>query len=68
MTRKTEKAHFGQTIRSDSAPDNRSSHKVNSEEAMAGRKMKGGPTDISHSLGSAGEVQTYNNKGRKSRS
>jgi len=64
--RKEEKAHFGQTICSETSPD-RSSHKVNKDEAFVGRKMKGGPTDVSHSLGGAGEVQTYNNEGKKSR-
>lgn len=47
--RKEEKAHFGQSIRTESGPD-RSSHKVNMDEALMGRKMKGGPTDLSRSM------------------
>lgn len=54
-----EKAHFGQTIRTETSPD-RSSHKVNAKEALEGRKMGGGPTDLSHSL-TAG---SYNDKGK----
>ena len=64
--RKEEKAHHGQTICTETGPD-RSSYKVKADEALMGRKMKGGPTDVSHSLGGAGDVQTYNNEGRKSR-
>ena len=62
--RKKERAHFGQEICTETSPD-RSSHKVDANEALMGRKMKGGPTDVSHSLGGAGEVQTYNDKGGK---
>lgn len=62
--RKREKAHMGQTICSETSPD-RSSHPVNMDEALMGRKMGGGPLDTSHSLGSAGEVQTYNDKSKK---
>lgn len=47
--RKEEKAHFGQSIRTESGPD-RSSHKVDANEALMGRKMKGGPTDLSRSM------------------
>lgn len=57
--RKEEKAHFGQKIRTDSGPD-RSSHKVDANEALMGRKMKGGPTDLSRSL-TAG---SYNDEGK----
>ena len=57
--KKEEKAHFGQKIRSESGVDH-SSHKVNADEALMGKKMKGGPTDLSHSL-SAG---SYNNEGK----
>lgn len=64
--KKEESAHFGQKIRSETSPD-RSSHKVNKDEAFCGRKMKGGPTDVSHSLGGAGAVQTDNDTGKKSR-
>ena len=61
--RKTEKAHFGQTIVTETSPD-RSSHNVNANEALMGKSMKGGPTDVSHSLSGAGDVVTYNDKGR----
>ena len=59
MPCKDEKAHFGQKIRTEYAPD-RSSHKVNQDEAIMGRKMKGGPTDLSHSL----KAGSYNNEGK----
>jgi hypothetical protein len=59
----SEGAARGQTIRTETGP-NRSSHKVNESEALAGRKMAGGPTDVGHSLTGAGEVNTYNNKGK----
>lgn len=59
--RKEEAAHMGQKIRTETSPD-RSSHKVNADEALCGRKMKGGPTDVSHSLTGAGEVKTYQSK------
>ena len=64
--KKEEKAHFGQTIRTEAAAD-RSSHSVNKDEALMGRKMGGGPTDVSHSLSGAGNVETYNDEGKKSR-
>ena len=64
--RKDEKAHMGQTIRTDGAPD-KSSYKKNQDEAFVGKKMAGGPTDVSHSLSGAGNVETYNDTGRKSR-
>lgn len=55
--KKSESAHMGQKIVTESAPD-RSSHKVNADEALMGRKCGGGPTDLSHSL-TAG---AYNDK------
>lgn len=62
--RKEESAHMGQKIRSETSPD-RSSGKVNEQEAFCGRKMKGGPMDISHSIksgmtvpGSRGKTST----------
>lgn len=59
--RKDESAHFGQKIRTESMPD-RSSHKMNGDESVMGRSMKGGPTDLSRSL-TAG---SYNDvKGKK---
>ena len=64
--KKEEKAHFGQSIRTESSPD-RSSHKVKNDEALCGRSMPGGPTDVSHSLSGAGSVETYNDAGKKSR-
>ena len=51
--RKEEKAHFGQKIRTDAAAD-RSSHKANADESLMGRKMKGGPTDLSRSMQTGG--------------
>lgn len=56
--RKEESAHMGQKIRTDSGVD-RSSHKVNADEALSGRKMKGGPTDLSMSQNAG----AYNDKG-----
>ena len=58
--RKEESAHWGQKIRTEVAPD-KSSHKVNMNEAMEGRAMKGGPTDVSHSLNAG----AYNDKMKK---
>lgn len=52
--RNTEKAHRGQTIRTETGPD-RSSHKMDSNEALMGRKTGGGPMDLSHSI-SGGDV------------
>ena len=60
--KKEEKAHHGQTIRTESGPD-KSSYHVNKNEALMGRSMKGGPTDVSHSLSGAGEVVTDNESG-----
>ena len=59
--RKETKAHFGQTIRTDYAPD-KSSHKADMEEAASGKSMKGGPTDLSHSL-TAGSYNDKKGKG-----
>ena len=64
--KKEESAHFGQKIRTESSPD-RSSDKTGMDTAVTGRKMGGGPKDVSHSLGGAGDVQTYNDAGKKSR-
>lgn len=61
--RKEESAHFGQKIRTESNPD-RSSHKVNGDEAISGRAMKGGPTDLSRSL-TAGSYNDVKGKGKK---
>lgn len=47
--RKEESAHFGQKIRTETNPD-RSSHKVKADEAISGRTMKGGPTDLSRTM------------------
>ena len=57
----SDKAARGQTIRTECAPD-RSSHPVNEREAIRGRKMAGGATDVSHSLSGAGMVVTNNDK------
>lgn len=51
--RKEESAANGQKIRTEVAPD-KSSHKGNMAEAMDGRPMRGGPTDLSHSLKAGG--------------
>lgn len=47
--RKDESAANGQRLRTETAPD-RSSHKFGGDESCCGRKMKGGPTDVSHSI------------------
>lgn len=52
--RKTEKAARGQKIWTETAPD-RSSHKMNNDECLNGKKMGGGPLDLSSSL-STGKV------------
>lgn len=57
--RKEEKAHFGQTLRTETGPD-RSSYKPNETESLMGRKMGGGPRWTGHSLSSAGETVDYN--------
>lgn len=57
--RKEEKAHFGQSIRSENGPD-RSSHKTDANEVLMGRKMKGGPTDLSRSM----KVGAQNDEGK----
>ena len=57
--KKEESAHFGQKIRTETSPD-RSSHKIKADEALMGRKMGGGPTDLSHSLNAG----SYNDKKR----
>jgi len=66
--RKNEKAHMGQTIRTETSPD-RSSHKGKSDEALMGRSMRGGPTDLSHSLkGNSSQVHMHpgaTSKGKK---
>lgn len=64
--RKEEKAHFGQTLRHETGPD-RSTYQVNEMESFMGRKMGGGPRDVSHSLTSAGETVDYNDVPAKSR-
>lgn len=64
--KKEESAHFGQKIRTETGPD-RSAYKPKPEETLSGRKMGGGPKDVSHSLGGAGDVQTYNDAGKKGR-
>ena len=63
--KKEESAHFGQKIRTESSPDR--GYKGGDAESVLGRKMGGGPKDVSHSLGGAGDVQTYNDSGKKSR-
>lgn len=57
--KKEEKAHYGQKIRTESGVD-RSSHKVNADEALMGRKMKGGPTDLSRSM----KAGAFNDEGK----
>lgn len=55
--RKEESAHWGQKIRTDSGPD-KSSHDVNNDQALLGRTMKGGPTDLSRTM----KVGAYNDE------
>lgn len=62
--KKMEKVGSGQTIRTDTGPD-RSGHKVNMNEALCGRKMGGGPTDISHSLSGGGSAASKGGGGGK---
>jgi hypothetical protein len=57
--RKDESAARGQTIRTEGGVD-RSSDKRGMDEAIMGRAMKGGPTDLSSTLSGAG---SYNDKG-----
>lgn len=63
MPTKEESAHFGQKIRTDTNPD-KSSHMVNANEALMGRSMAGGPTDLSKSL-NAGAYNDVKAKPRK---
>lgn len=55
--RKEESAQMGQKIRTETSPD-RSSHSLNANESLMGRKMAGGPTDLSHSLGGTKATNT----------
>jgi hypothetical protein len=57
--RKTEKAHLGQTIITESSPDPYSSHKLDETRAIRGKKMGGGPSDLSHSLPGATATGDY---------
>lgn len=60
--RDTSKAHAGQTIMQDSPVDKSSyGHKGPSEQPM-----KGGPSDLSHSLAGASAAKQDGNTGRKS--
>ena len=59
--RKEEKAQMGQKLRIETGPD-KSSHKASGDEDLMGRPMKGGPTDLSHSL-SAGSYAKGKGKG-----
>lgn len=62
-----EKAHMGQKIRTDFPPD-KSGYMIGGDEDRVGRPMKGGPRDLSHSIGGEPEqVETYNDVGRKPR-
>lgn len=60
MAEMREKANRGQTILSATSPD-KSSHKVNANEAMAGRSMSGSGTDTSKALKPGG----YNDEVKK---
>jgi hypothetical protein len=53
-----EKVARGGKIRTETGVDH-SSHQLNHKESMLGRTMKGGPTDLSHSLNAG----SYNSKG-----
>jgi hypothetical protein len=61
--RKNEKAARGQNLRTETSPD-RSSYKQNNNEALMGKKCKGGPRDVGHSLSGAGSAVDYMNKGK----
>jgi hypothetical protein len=61
-----QQGHFGQEIRSESCPE-RNSHDLDEHQAVLGMKENGGELDVSHSLSSAGDVHTYNEKGLKPR-
>jgi hypothetical protein len=52
--KKEDSARAGQTIRTESMPDNRGSHKV--KDAMTGGKFGGGPDNLSHSLSGGGKA------------
>lgn len=60
--RKEESVGRGQTIRTETGPD-RSSHKLDPNEALNGRKMAGGPTDLSRTM----KVGMYDDAAPKSR-
>lgn len=60
MAEKRESATRGQTIVSSTSPD-KSSHKVNADEAFSGRKMSGSGTDTSAATKPGG----YNNETKK---
>jgi len=51
----------GQTIKAATGRDD-SSHKVNNGEAMKGRAMGGGVSNLAHSLSGASAVQTAKGK------
>ena len=54
MPRKTERAHMGQTIITESGADRSAAPpKVDATEAILGKTKKGGPRDISHSVSGA---------------
>lgn len=61
--KKHEKARDGQKIVTETAPD-RSSHKMDKDMALCGKKMGGGPRDVSHSLKGSSTVD-YMSKGSK---
>lgn len=57
--RKEESAQMGQKIRTETGPD-RSTYQVNETESLMGRKMNGGPTDLSRSIsGSKSQVEKH---------
>lgn len=57
--KKEEKAHFGQTIRTEGAAD-RSSDKRGQDTSILGRKMGGGVTDVSRSM----DPRLHNDEGK----
>lgn len=68
VMREEEPAHFGQKIRTETSPDKSSDRIADQKEALMGRPMRGGPLDISHSIGGEpDEVETYNETGRTAR-
>lgn len=63
--RKEEKAQNGQKIRTETGVD-RSTYKMPGDEAMMGRKMRGGVDNLDHSI-SGGKSMVHTHKGATGR-